>query len=95
MSTDEPAPRADPRGEPRSQGRRPDRVAEPSCLSLVPWRNLRRAFFLILALGAILALKNIGGGFLRNVLDSVAPPPRPPATGPETTVHLKARSPAR
>jgi len=98
MSTDEPAPRPDPRGEHRSQGRRPDRVAERSYLSLVPWRNFRRVFLLILALGGILALKKSGGVFFRNVLDSVAPPPpqrSPAATVPETTVHLQARSPAR
>jgi hypothetical protein len=54
-------------------------------------------FLLILALGAIVALKKSGADFFRNVLDSVAPPPRrpPAATGPETTVHLQSRSPAR
>jgi hypothetical protein len=96
MSTDEPAPRPDLRGEPRSQGGRQGRVAERSYLSLIPWRNFRRAFFLILALGAILVLKRSAGGFFRTVLDSVAPPPASPArTGPETTVHLQSRSPAR
>jgi hypothetical protein len=94
MSTDEPAPRRDPRGESLPKGWHPDRAAERSYLSLVPWRNFRRVFLLILALGAVLALKKSGGGFFRGVLDSVAPPPAAP-TGPETTVHLRVRSPAK
>lgn len=53
-----------------------------------------------MALTAVLALKRSGGGFFRNVVDSVAPAPaRPsaPAPGarPTTTVHIQPGSFAR
>src|SRR4051812_12431933 len=66
--------------------------------ALVPRRNLRRALFLILALGAVLAVKRSGGGFFNNVIQSVAPAPArtspapaaPPVRDVQTTVHLQA-----
>jgi hypothetical protein len=61
---------------------------ERSFLSLVPWRNFRRAAFLILALLGVVALKRSGAGFFRGLLDGVAPPRPAPAV--ETTVHMRA-----
>jgi hypothetical protein len=65
--------------------------------SLVPWRNLRRAVFLILALMAVVALKRSAGGFFSHLLESVASPPAPPPahTAPETTVHLQPGPPSK
>jgi hypothetical protein len=62
----------------------------------LPWRNLRRAFFLLVALIGILALKHSGGGSFRGILESVAPP-SPASPGPRvpettTTVHIQAGS---
>ena len=84
----------------RSADRRLDRAVERSYLSLIPRRNLLRALFLLLALLALVALKNSGGGFFRNLLDSVAPPRSPAAApahppSPETTVHLELQAPPR
>ena len=84
----------------RSVDRRLERAVERSYLSLIPRRNFRRALFLLLALLAVVALKKSGGGFFRNVLDSVAPPrspaaARPRPSSPETTVHLDLQAPSR
>ena len=68
-----------------------ERPGARSYLSLIPRRNLRRALFLLLALMGVVALKQSGGGFFRNLLDTVVAPtsPAPPATrAPETTVHI-------
>ena len=60
----------------------------PAAAVAIAWRNFRRAAFLILALLGVVALKRSGGGFLRGVLDGVAPPHPAPAV--ETTVHMRA-----
>lgn len=79
------------------------RPEERSFLSLLPWRNFRRALFLILALLGVVAIKKSGGGAFRNLLDSVAPvaavrstahsagsaPPATTGAAPATTVHLQ------
>jgi hypothetical protein len=40
---------------------------------LLPRRNLRRALFLILALGGVLVIKRTGGLSFRRMFDDVAP----------------------
>jgi hypothetical protein len=64
---------------------------------LLPWRNLRRAVFLILALMAVVALKRSAGGFFSRLLESVASPPAaaPAHAAPETTVHLQPGPPPK
>jgi hypothetical protein len=63
----------------------------------LPWRNLRRAVFLIVALMAVVALKRSASGFFSRLLESVASPPAavPVRTAPETTVHLQPGPPAK
>jgi hypothetical protein len=95
MSIDEPAPGSDSRGELPAGSRRVEHTREKTYLSLVPWRNLRRAVFLILALMAVVALKKSSGGFFSRVLESVAPPATPAHRAPETTVHLQPGPPPK
>jgi hypothetical protein len=66
------------------------RRAERSYLSLLPWRNFRRALFLLLALLAVVALKRSGGGPFKGLIESVAPP-APAPRSVQTTVHLQVR----
>jgi hypothetical protein len=47
---------------------------ERSFWELVPRRNLRRALFLILALGGVLFIKRTGGLSFRRMFEDVAPP---------------------
>jgi hypothetical protein len=117
MSIDEPASGSGSRGERDDQTGTAGKVPGPShYLRLgraavftrphrapLPWRNLRRAVFLIVALMAVVALKRSAGGFFSRVLDSLAsptsvasPPAAAPAhTAPETTVHLQPGPPAK
>jgi hypothetical protein len=46
---------------------------ERSYWALLPRRNLRRALFLILALGGVLVIKRTGGLSFRKMFDDVAP----------------------
>jgi hypothetical protein len=83
--------RRDGRGGPiGGQLRGAVRADDRSFFALLPWRNFRRAFFLILALLAVVAIKKTGGGLFRNLLDSVAPPA---ARAVPTTVHLQVPPP--
>ena len=88
MSIDEPAPGSGSRGELPAGSRREAQAGEKTYLALVPWRNLRRAVLLILALMAVVALKRSSGGFFSRILESVAPP-SPSHQAPETTVHMQ------
>jgi hypothetical protein len=65
--------------------------AEPSFWALVPRRNLRRALFLILALGAILFIKRMGGFSLTKLFNDVAPPPAPRSEPPFQRLEVKPR----
>jgi hypothetical protein len=47
---------------------------ERSYWELVPRRNLRRALFLVLALGGVLFIKHTGGLSFRRMFEDVAPP---------------------
>jgi hypothetical protein len=47
---------------------------ERSYWDLMPRRNLRRALFLILALGGVLFIKHTGGLSFRKMFEDVAPP---------------------
>jgi len=111
MSIDEPASGSGSRGERDDQTGTAGKVPGPSHYirlgraavftrphrAPLPWRNLRRAVFLIVALMAVVALKRSAGGFFNRVLDSVASPPAsaPAHTAPETTVHLQPGPPAK
>ena len=76
-----PSPRFDP-------GPRPER----SFRELVPRRNLRRAFFLVLVLFAVLFIRHTGGLSLGKMFDNVAPPPAAaPSGGAPTYQHLEVR----
>ena len=102
MSIDEPASGSGSRGERDDQTGRVPGVSHylrlgrsagftpPHRTLLLPWRNLRRVVFLIVALMAVVALKRSAGGFFSRLLESVASPPAaaPAHTVPETTVHL-------
>jgi hypothetical protein len=46
---------------------------ERSYWELLPRRNLRRALFLILALGGVLVIKHTGGLSFRKMFEDVAP----------------------
>jgi hypothetical protein len=84
MSIDSPDHSSRPgAGRARFAGPRPER----SYWSLIPGRNLRRALFLILALVAVLSLKQSSGGFFNRVLESITP--RAPSV--PTTVHIRPR----
>ena len=70
----------------------------PSWLSLLPRRNFRRAFFLLLILLAVLAIKRSGGVRLGTIFDAMAPPATPAPSSEEPAYHLhvvpaKPRSP--
>ena len=88
MSIDVPASGSGSRGELPAGSRRAAQAGEKTYLALVPWRNLRRAVLLILALMAVVALKRSSGGFFSRILESVAPP-SPSHQAPETTVHMQ------
>ena len=70
---------------------RPREPAEPSFWALVPRRNLRRALFLILALGAILFIKRMGGFSLSKLFNDVAPPPASKSEPPFQRLEVKPR----
>jgi hypothetical protein len=68
--------------------------AEQSFWALVPKRNLRRALFLIVALGAILFIKRMGGFSLSKLFNDVAgggPPPASKAEPPFQRLEVKPR----
>jgi len=52
----------------------PSPPRERSYWELVPRRNLRRALFLLLALGGVLFIKHTGGLSFRRMFEDVAPP---------------------
>ena len=81
-------------GNPQRAAPGPSRAAR-SYLASLPLRSFRRVVFLILALMAVVALKRSAGGFFSRVLESVAPPPAPAHTAPETTVHLHPGPPSK
>ena len=86
-----PAERSPSREGPGTLPGFPERIdRERSFLSLVPWRNFRRVALLIVALMAVVALKRSGAGlgFVKGLMDGVAPPVPAPAV--ETTVHMRA-----
>jgi len=62
---------------------------ERSYWALLPRRNLRRALFLILALGGVLVIKRTGGLSFRKMFEDVAP--APDSAGFQ---HLEVRRPA-
>jgi hypothetical protein len=62
---------------------------ERSYWDLLPRRNLRRALFLILALGGVLVIKRTGGLSFRKMFDDVAP-----AQDSAGFQHLEVRRPA-
>ena len=49
---------------------------ERSFWQLLPRRNFRRAFLLVIAILGVLAIKHTGGISLNRVFDRVAPPPQ-------------------
>ena len=61
--------------EVNESGRRPEPPAEKSFWALLPRRNLRRALFLLAALIAIIAIKQMSGFSLAKLFNNVAPPP--------------------
>jgi len=61
---------------------------ERSYWELVPRRNLRRALFLVLALGGVLFIKRTGGLSFRKMFEGVAP--TEPAGGFQ---HIEVRRP--
>ena len=65
--------------------------AEQSFWALVPKRNLRRALFLIVALGAILFIKRMGGFSLSKLFNDVAPPPASKSEPPFQRLEVKPR----
>lgn len=64
-------------------------LPERSYWDLLPRRNLRRALFLILALGGVLFIKHTGGLSFRQMFEDVAPP-----QGGAGFQHLEVRRPA-
>jgi hypothetical protein len=52
----------------------PSPPPERSYWELFPRRNLRRALFLVLALGGVLFIKRTGGLSFRRMFEDVAPP---------------------
>lgn len=68
-----------------------DPPTEQSFWALVPKRNLRRALFLIVALGAILFIKRMGGFSLSKLFNDVAPPPAPRSEPPFQRLEVKPR----
>jgi hypothetical protein len=63
---------------------------ERSYWELLPRRNLRRALFLVLALGGVLFIKHTGGLSFRKMFDGVAP-----AQDGAGFQHLEVRRPSR
>ena len=57
----------------------------------MPRRNLRRALFLILALGAILFIKRMGGFSLSKLFNDVARPPARQSEPPFQHLEVKPR----
>ena len=66
----------------------PSPPRERSFWELLPRRNLRRALFLVLALGGVLVIKLTGGPSFRKMFEDVAPPG--PAGGFQ---HIEVRPP--
>jgi hypothetical protein len=65
-------------------------AAEKTFWQLVPRRNLRRALFLLAALIAILAIKQMGGFSLAKLFNDVAPPaPAPKSQQPYRHLEVK------
>ncbi|HEY5088523.1 MAG TPA: hypothetical protein VIK30_01060 [Polyangia bacterium] len=62
---------------------------ERSYWELLPRRNLRRALFLVLALGGVLFIKHTGGLSFRRMFEDVAPPQTPGGFQ-----HIEVRRPA-
>jgi hypothetical protein len=67
----------------------PNPARERSFWELLPRRNLRRALFLILALGGVLFIKHTGGLSFGRIFDGVAP-----AESAGGFQHLEVRRPA-
>jgi len=64
---------------------------ERSFWQLLPRRNFRRALFLLLALGAVVVLRQSGGLSFGKLFDGVAPPPAPSASQPPQFQHLEVQ----
>jgi hypothetical protein len=58
---------------------------------MLPRRNFRRALFLILALGAILFIKRMGGLSLSKLFNDVAPSAAPRSEPPFQRLEVKPR----
>jgi hypothetical protein len=63
---------------------------ERSYWQLLPRRNFRRALFLLLVLGAVIALRQSGGLSFSKLFDGVAPAPAPAPDAP-TFQHLEVQ----
>jgi hypothetical protein len=64
---------------------------ERSYWQLLPRRNIRRALFLLLALGGVLALRHGGGLSFGKLFDGVAPAAAPSPSEPAQFHHLEVR----
>jgi hypothetical protein len=66
---------------------------ERSFWELLPWRNFRRALFLIAALIAIIAIKRMGGFSFARMFDGIAPvsPPASQKQAPFQHLEVKPR----
>jgi hypothetical protein len=77
------------------QGKATEEWRPSSWLSLLPRRNFRRAFFLLLILLAVLAIKRSGGLRLGTIFDAMAPPATlaPSSEGPAYHLHVVPAKP--
>jgi hypothetical protein len=67
----------------------PPELGEKTFWDYFPKRSMRRVFFMLLALGAVLFLRSSGGGSFGGLFDSPRPAAKQPASDPYYRIDVK------